>query len=784
MRRAALDHVIVAYDERGIVARENRAALVVGLDGVDRSRAAAELIAAAVLGDGDIIRVIQREFGALERVSVFVYLVNIEIILDIRDIQLRGKDALKFGAVYPAGVAGIGVLDAAGRIIIGYRICRILGVLAVNVLLPEIVVPDIAGAVFYLSHIRAVGRERELRIAARVLTDGAQGGVYIALIAVAADDVPAAERGAGDNAPLVAQRGRGLTDIRQPAHYDRKGGAAVFKVDGFDKIALPVAQVYLRAGHDGLFRADIAAGLPVLPLVVEQDGIARLEVVRLDDKIVLLLRTVALVCVVFLEYQIFYAALVKFVQAYDGLVAVGEDEVAVCVGRAACEKAAVFKAVVDDIAAVCLLRGIEAEANARERVSGLVDLDALGLRYIGEVELHGEVRVRSAALEVEELERVVRIIAERVLVPVAIVRIVILHRVAQGLLIYAVYVYLTCLEIYLRRREVVYAAEVRDKHAVYEDPDVIITGELIGHGLGVCIVLRPAAVALDEARRHAHAEIVVDAAVDGGKFRLRDPVLRLAEHVVRVRVVEREELPLYLACIVARTQNAPSVIEREAVRCFVKGGIVCRFVASLRYLVLGGIIIIVSCAVYLKKPLDAHERLFGVVYVLAVEEVFKRLLAAEYPVLDRVPGGEHGVSVLEQRLHYPRARRIILADIGVDGVLIVVFAQEAKLVCLVYYAVHIRRIRGIIVVIIAVCRHPIVEKIERYAGRVDRFRNNVVREPFLVRRKRGLDQPHAENKNTDETQCSSKGIVRFRQSSHKRPPINTAAATRSRRDHG
>ena len=780
MRCTALDHVIVAYDERAVVARENRAALSVGHNGVDRSRAVAELIAAAVLGDDNVLRVIQRKLCTLERISVFVYLIHIEIILDIWDIQLRGKDALKIRAVYPVGIARIGVLDAAGRIIIGYRICRILGVLAVNVLLPEIVVPDIAGAVFYLSHIRAVGRECELRIAARVLTDGAQRGAYIALIAVAADDVPAAERGAGDNAPLIAQRGRGLADIRQPAHYDRKGGAAVFKVDGFDKIALPVAQVYLRAGHDGLFRADIAAGLPVLSLVVEHDGVSRLEVVRLDDKIVLLLRTVALVCVVFLEYQIFYAALVKFVKAYDGLVAVGKDEVAVCVGRAACEKAAVFKACIDDIAAVFLLRGIELKADARERVSGLVDLDALGLGDIGEVELHGEVRVRSAALEIKELERVVRIIAQRVVAPIVLSRIVSLHRIAESLLIYAVYVYLTCLKVYLRRCKVVYAAEVRDEHAVYEDPDVVITGKLIGHGLGVCVVLRPAAVALDEARRHAHAEIVVDAVVEGCEVLiLRDPPVGLAEHVVRIRVVEREELTQYLACPSAGALNAPSVIEREAVRRFVKGGIVCRFVAALRYLILRGIIIIVSGAVYLKKPLDAHERLLGVVYILAVEEIVKRLLAAEYPVLDRVSGGEHRISVLEQRLHYPRTRRIILADIGVYGALIIVFAQEAKLVRFVYSAVLIRGIRGIIVVIIAVIRHPIVEKVERYAGRVDRIRDDMVRKPFSVRRKRRLDQPHTENKSTDETQRSSKGIVRFRQSSHKRPPINTAAATRS-----
>ena len=143
---------------------------------------------------------------------------------------------------------------------------------------------------------------------------------------------------------------------------------------------------------------------------------------------------------------------------------------------------------------------IELELGALYELAVLVELDDVGLGHRHEVELELHVGVEGAALQVEELEGVVGAVFEGVAgkarSSVLICRLVLAQ---QRAVVIAVHLNVARLKVDAQTRPVVNTADITHEDIVDEHPDVIIAGELEGHGL---VIVRQAAVGLHESRGH------------------------------------------------------------------------------------------------------------------------------------------------------------------------------------------------------------------------------------------------------------------------------------------
>ena len=122
---------------------------------------------------------------------------------------------------------------------------------------------------------------------------------------------------------------------------------------------------------------------------------------------------------VLMQKQMLNALLVQFVQADGGVLAVAEDEPAVRACLAASQNAVLLHALggVHHIAGPGGLGGVEGKVHAGEGVAVLVDLHALGLRHMGQIELHGQIGVRAAPLQIEQLHGMVGVVGKGIAAP-------------------------------------------------------------------------------------------------------------------------------------------------------------------------------------------------------------------------------------------------------------------------------------------------------------------------------------------------------------------------------
>ena len=225
---------------------------------------------------------------------------------------------------------------------------------------------------------------------------------------------------------------------------------------------------------------------------------------------------------------------------------------------------------------------------------------------MGKVEFHCEVRIITAAFEKEKLERMVGVVGEGVVAPevgIFLFGIIFGHLFLQRSGLVAVDGDFAVGEVDGRCGLIVDAAEVGHEDAVDEDPDVVVTRKLEGHGL-VAALGGHAAVALDKARGHSHAEIVADRGIirlDGG---LGQGTVIECEN--RLRVGEGEELALDSR--VAVGSDRPFVVEREGVRLLVKVGVVGGLIfASSDGAVAGADVIVAGVVVVIAVPVDLQE---------------------------------------------------------------------------------------------------------------------------------------------------------------------------------
>ena len=162
---------------------------------------------------------------------------------------------------------------------------------------------------------------------------------------------------------------------------------------------------------------------------------------------------------------------------------------------------------------------IELELGTLYELAVLVELDNVGLGNRHEVELEPHVGVGGATLQVEELERVVGAASEGVAVEARNIPPRILELAFQRAICGIVNADVARLEVNGQISTGVDTANVAHEDIVNEHPDVVVSGELKGHGL---VSVRFAILRLHEARRHGEAEIMVEGSVVLRRNAVRD----------------------------------------------------------------------------------------------------------------------------------------------------------------------------------------------------------------------------------------------------------------------
>ena len=613
--------------------------------------------------------------------------------LDVGDIDGGGKLALEAAAIDPAGIVygslrngfGCGVEegDGIGCVLIVTVVDAISG--------PVIIFSEIAGAVLELGHVSAVGRELErdgVAIVCRASIQSLNHGLTIArLTGPALIYRPAGQGAAGDDAPRIAVGWNARADVVQTAHDDGeeraaggKMGLAVF-VDqrfavligdcGFRLVigAVRVDELDAFAGGDSALETGVCTGGPAVLHIIEKD---RYRVVARQHEIDVLVAAIAFAALwPLLQDQVFNVMLVcQLVEADVSAGVVVEDEAAAAVGRAGGQKAIFIVALgrVDSVSVgfFILCGGVEVKLDAGQALAELVDLDAVGLGDVGEVKLHREVRIRAAALEIEELQRVIGVVGEGLAAPGFGVGAVAIDRVFQVSSKDIVDVDIAVGKIDFRGGLIVDAAEVGHKDAVDEDPDVIVTGKFEGHGFAARLGSH-AAVALDEARGHGDAEEMVDTVRVrvGIRIRRQVAVVVYSEDVCGGGIGKGEELASLLA--VTNLLDAPGVIDLEGLGTFIEIGIVGRLIASANglTLVVVGVIVVIAVVVDPQEAADIPIGFLadgtggraavgrGVDLLGLIKEIGQRLLLCgiHKPFAALLAGGQNGIAAGKAVLH-------------------------------------------------------------------------------------------------------------------------------------
>ena len=678
--------------------------------------------------------------GLLSR--AVIHLFHIEMVLNVGDIDGGGKLAVEVFAVDPMGV-----------LLSGQRKVACLGVIerdvvgCVRIVAPVIIVPEIAGAVFKFGHVRTVCRGREddgVAVGHSFVLQGFDHGGDISAVGSAACHLPAGQCAAGDNAPFICGGRLTLADVVHTAHDDGEEQALVFvKICRFLGLILCCGHGDVGAGGNGSFEGRISAGGPAVVFVVEKDGV-RVRIIALQHKINAVVVAIAgAVFVPLLENEILNAALVQVVETDRDIVRIGEDETAVFIrGAGADGVLAGLDILVCAVGLFFTLGGVEVKLDAGEEGAVLIDLDAVGLGDVGQVEFHCEVRIRAAALEIEELERMVGVVGEGVFAggPIRVFAIVFRHLSLQRSGIFAVDGDCAVGEVDGRCGLIVDAAEVGHEDAVDEDPDVVVTRKLEGHGL-VAALGGHAAVALHEARDHGEAEQVVYGCILRVDSHIRHQlaVVVLCKNVEGGWAIEGEELAFLIAVTIL--VDAICIVDRERAGLlagFIEIGIVCRLIGfPIACLIIIGVEIVVAVIVDPEQASDVPERLFAERAALhavrfglfrLVEEIAKGLLTGKAAVFFQA-------GVVSWRQHRIAAGQTILHNPGPDAIAARIFIDADSVVLSVtncHKAQVMARIdAGCLSPLDAVVHSctfgdPIVEQVDLHAGGRDSIGDGII----------------------------------------------------------
>ena len=685
--------------------------------------------------------------------------------LDVGDIDGGGKLALEAAAIDRIGVVQAGLGKVPRSIEEGDGIgCVLLVTVVDDISGPVIIFSEIAGAVLELGHVSAVGRELErdgVAIVCRASVQSLDHGLTIARLTGPALIYPPAGQGAaGDDAPRIAVVWNARADVVQTAHDDGEeraaGGKMGLAVCGDkhvavfvgvcalcpERIAIRVDELDAFAGGDSALETGVGSGGPAVLHIIEKD---RYRVVARQHEIDVLVAAIAFAALwPLLQDQVFNVMLVcQFVEADVSAGVVVEDEAAAAVGRASGQKAIGALGGVDDVTLAggrvrVRLGGIEVKFHAVQAGAELVDLDAVGLGDVGEVKLHREVRIRAAALEIEELQRVIGVVGKGILVPIAgIVIAVFGHDALQRADFLSVDNDIAADKVDGRCGLIVDAAEVGHEDAVDEDPDVIVTGKFEGHGFSVLLGSH-AVIALDEARGHGDAEEMADTVRVrvGIRIRRQVAVVVYSEDVCGGGIGKGEELAL----LVASTDllDAPGVIDLEGLGTFIEIGIVGALIASASDLTLAvvGVVVVIAVPVDLQEAADIPVRLFaestggsavfscGVNLLRLVEQVGQRFFSGLTVVQIGHAGGftrgQDGIAIFQ----------LILYDLGARGGTVRICVDrpglsvsKAKMMVLVDAGIVLSRVASII---LGLACDPVVKQVDLDACGRDSVLDDVV----------------------------------------------------------
>ena len=641
-----------------------------------------------------------------------------------------------------------------------------------------------------LSHPGAICRRLEddavFFIARRL--DGAERGTDIAVCAArAACHLPAGQCAACDNAPLILAGHRHThADVVHTAHDDAEEQAFVFvKICRFRVgLILGCGHGDVGAGGNGFLGGRISTGGPTVIFVVEQDG---LHIFVFQHKINALVVAIAVaVFVLLLENEVFDVALVQVVETDRDIVGIAEDKLAFFVRGVEADGFVAGLGILICTVAFRLPPGrIERKRDIGKKLAVLVDFDAAGFGDVGQVELHGQVGVGAAALEIEELQRVIRVVGQGIAAPKRRIRINLLHQLFERGVRLSLHLYDAGGEVDGGGDLIMDAAEIGDENAVDEHPDIVVAGELEGHRLGAALGGH-AVIPLDKTRGHGHPKVVADPFTVGIETALKQRTVLLtlidvgaARHgdCVARRVVEGEKLALWLGKIGVFVQCAdtPGVIEAEGMRGVVVDGIVGRliFAVARADLAVVSIIIVIALIVDLEQPADVPECLLADRAALGtagvrcffglIEEVGQRLLGGRIAVLViDLARLKDGVAAGEPVLYDSGADAAALAgplvDRGAAGALAeefqVVILVDAEILDVIKFGVGV--VAGLLV-------DPIVEQIElntggRHSVRYDMLFQGVEVDHLRLRRNHG-DERSEDGEGTEQTEYAGSVVV-------------------------
>ena len=384
--------------------------------------------------DDDILTFIEGKLRIGKRLAIGIRFLDMEVVSHVGDIDGGGELPLEVLAVHLVGILRGGLIQRFGlSIIVGDGIGGVIQIGLILFLQPEVIVPHIAGAVIQLRHVGAVAARRENEIVlggVGLVVDHVQNGGNVA-VAGGGGDVPAIKGVAGHDAPAVFGGRRMIAHAVQTPHDDgehQAAGADVFAAI-WNRLSLRAPQHDVGVGVNGLLGLGVGARLPLVVDIVEQKQIA---VVVLQMEIDIPHGLVAGAVAVLPQKQMLNALLVQFVQADGGVLAVVEDEPAVRACLAASQNAVLIHALggvhlIAGLAARGGLGGVEGKVHAGEGVAVLVDLHALGLRHMGQIELHGQIGVRAAPLQIEQLHGMVGVVGKGIAVPGAAIAVILGH---------------------------------------------------------------------------------------------------------------------------------------------------------------------------------------------------------------------------------------------------------------------------------------------------------------------------------------------------------------------
>ena len=384
---------------------------------------------------------------------------------------------------------------------------------------------------------------------------------------------------------------------------------------------------------------------------------------------------------------------------------------------------------------------IQSKLGTLDCLAVLVDLLDLGRRQGGKVELERHVRCARAALQIEEAQRVLGAVAEGAAGEVGGIRTGSFEHLLDGRVLNCLFGVICVVDmadmhrarskVDLERRLLVNAAQVTHEHTVDIHPDIIVAREFKDH---VLVFGGLAACRLDKLRGHGHAKVVVEIRASVNDLFRGEVVAVLIKNLAcRVKGEELAQIGFFarIALIYARFIVDVKGIGRGVIHSVVA-------VRTVRAVRVVDVVTILELEEAFHVVVDGFAVLPTICLAGVVKEISQRLIGVR---TTRVIGGV-GTGINRWITIYQRVLHKRKASIAIDGAFarppvnaragatieleLMVFIDTGVVILVVVVYV----LRAIVIAI----DNPVVEQVDRGAGRIHRLHGVVTHGSRRTRR--------------------------------------------------